>query len=466
MRKNRKPAPHVEFKEEETAPAALAEIVKEVKGFGGDIKSLRESTQRDLEAVRKIAEEAKGNVDPLVKEAVNKGIQSVLTKSTEIENACKAVADRLSNLEAKQNRPRLGAASADEAARTRKQLLSMHRDSLAVKGLLKPETIISDDMDLKDWEGYVKTNGLYLRRGEQRIDGEQMKTMSVGSDPDGGYFVTPATSSTMLSIIFESSPMREIANVETISTDALEYPVDEGEVGFGWVGEQESRPETTTPQVGVQRIPVHEMYAAPRATQKLLEDASVNIEAWLGRKIGEKFGRGEATAFVAGDGIKKPRGFLTYPHGTASVRGTIEQVNSGHATQVTFDGLINLMVALKEFYTSGSTFLMRRATEGAVMLLKDTTNQYLWRPDNQAGKPNLLLGVPVRQAADMEAIGASALAIAYGNFKTAYTIVDRVGISTLRDPFTAKPFVIFYTRKRVGGDVTNFEAIKIQKISA
>jgi HK97 family phage major capsid protein len=257
--------------------------------------------------------------------------------------------------------------------------------------------------------------------------------------------------------------MRQLATVETISSEAIEFPRDDDEASAGWVGEQEDRTETGTPKGGLQRIPVHEMYAMPKATQKLLEDASFDIEAWLGRKIGDKFARTEATAFVKGTGVKQPRGFTTYASGTfaAGGSGKIERVDAGTGGQIDFDDLINLLTALKEYYLPGAEWMMQRGTVGGVMLLKDSQGRYLWQPNLQAGKPSMLLGYPLYQAADMDAIGASKLPIAFGNFKMAYMIVDRLGISTLRDPYTAKPFVQFYSRRRVGGDVVNFEAVKL-----
>jgi HK97 family phage major capsid protein len=287
--------------------------------------------------------------------------------------------------------------------------------------------------------------------------------MSVGSDPDGGYMVTPTIGQIITGVQFETSPIRQLADVQTISTDAYEAPRDDDEAAAGWVGEQEDRTETGTPKVGIQRIPVHELYANPKVTQKLLEDNAWNIESWLGNKIGDKFGRTEATAFVVGNGIKKPRGFLTYASGpyAAGGSGKIEQVAAGTGGTIAWDDLINVMTALKEYYLNGAVWLMQRATVGKAMLLKDGEGRYIWQQNQQVGKPSILLGHEVRQAADMNAVGASALPIAFGNFKIGYTIVDRVGVSTLRDPYTAKPFVQFYTRKRVGGDVTNFEAIKL-----
>lgn len=448
--------------------SVLEDIQREVKGFGDNVKALQDSMKRDLEAVRKLAEEAKGAASsPETKAQLDALKTSVTEKDAKLQEAVEAstkAAGRLDELEKKLNRSRLGAGGEGNGAEV-KAAREFMRVRLAASGDLKVHTDLSDDkIDLDGVKSYGENYGLYLRR-DVGPQGAEAKSMSVGSDPDGGYFVSPVMSPRILSVIIESSPIRQLATVETIGSDAIEYPVDDAEAGAGWVGETESRTETSTPTVGVQRIPVHEMYAEPRATQKLLEDASVNIEEWLGNKIGEKFARLESSAFVTGNGIKKPRGFLTYGNGTA--RGQIEQVISGHATQITADGLIKLLVSLKEPYAAGAAFLMRRATVGDILVLKDSSGRYLWSPTVvEEGKPSVLLGAPVHHAADMPAVAASALAVAYGNFKVGYTIVDRLGISVLRDPLTAKPFVKFYTRKRVGGDVTNFEALKLQVISA
>lgn len=452
----------------------LDDVQKEVKAFGDNVKGLKDSTEKSLKEVRELAEKAgasaaEGTQLKADLKALSEGVaekHAAIEKTVkEIETkALKAAEDRLNEIEKKLNRARLGGGgNADGLENELKAAREFHCTVLASRGELKVATDISDEkINFDEIKSYGSAFPLYLRRGDRDASFDA-KSMSVGSDPDSGYFVTPFMSPRILSIVYESSPIRQIATVETISTDAVEYPVDDGEAGAGWVGEQETRPETGTPQVGVQRIPVHEMYASPKATQKLLEDASVNVEAWLANKIGQKFGRLEATGFVAGNGVKKPRGFTTYPSGTA--RGQIEQIVSGNATDLSFDGLIKLTMALKEEYVGGASFLMRRASVGNVLLMKDGNGQYIWRLDNQAGKPSILLGHEVYQAADMPAVGAGALAVAFGNFKQGYTIVDRLGISTLRDPYTAKPFVVFYTRKRVGGDVTNFEAIKLQVVS-
>lgn len=306
----------------------------------------------------------------------------------------------------------------------------------------------------------------YLRKGvEFDLANLEKKAMSVSSDPDGGYLVSPQVSESIVKTVFETSPMRQLANVETISSDSLEIIEDNDEAGAGWTSETSSVSDTTSPEIGKKVIAVHELYAQPKATQKLIDDASVDIEAWLAGKISEVFSRKENTAFVSGDGVGKPRGILTYTAGTSW--GQIEQISSGSAGNVTADKLIQLFYALKEEYAVHATFLMNRATVQQARLLKESsTDQYLWQPGLAAGAPDTLMGVPVMQAADMPTPATDSLSVAVGDFRRAYTIVDRTGVRVLRDPFTDKPFVKFYSTKRVGGDVVNFEAIKIMKLAS
>lgn len=435
-------------------PAVLAQIAAQVKSMGDNVKTIDENMRRDLETVRKLAE-SKSASDPLVQSQIDALKASIVEQNTEAKK-------QLDEIEKKAGRFAIQGGGADES-KLASDAMFFHKTRLAAHGQMKGGMIIRpEDVSTDEFKAYAEAFEIYARKGEGFVEA---KTMSVGSDPDGGYFVTPARSARMLSIIYESSPLREMATIETIGTDSIEFPIDDDESDAGWVGEAEVRTGNGgTPQVGVQKINVHEIYAKPKATTKLLEDGSIDVGAWLERKIGEKFARVEATSFLTGDGIKKPRGILTYNSG--STRGTLEQVNSGAAAATTFDGLIRVVGSLKEPYHPGAQWLMRRATEMEVMLLKDGNGQYLWRPSLEAGKPSTLLGYTVRHAADMSAMGANALAMAFGNFKAGYTIVDRLGVSVLRDPYSAKPFVEFYARKRVGGDVTNFEAIKIHKIAA
>lgn len=313
---------------------------------------------------------------------------------------------------------------------------------------------------------YRKAFCNYLRKGmDAGLEQLQLKALSVGSDADGGYLVTSTMASHIAKLVQNNSPVRAVARVENISSDSLDIIEDYDEAAAGWTTETATPADSDTPQVNKRNIPVFELYAQPKATQKLIDDAAIDIENWIGEKVAEIFARKENTAFISGNGTSQPKGILTYANGTAA--GQIEQVLSGTAGQVTATGLLNLFYALKDGYVSRAHFMMNRSTVQAVRLLKDSTSgQYLWNPSLLSGKADTLLGVPVAEVADMPVAGAGALAIALGDFYAGYLIVDRIGIRTLRDPYTDKPFVKFYTTKRVGGSVVNFEAIKLLKLAA
>jgi HK97 family phage major capsid protein len=321
-----------------------------------------------------------------------------------------------------------------------------------------------------DMDGYKAAFDTFLRKGEEVMGPDERKALSVGTDPDGGYVVNPDLSGRIVMKVFESSPMRAYASVQVISSDALEGLFDLNEASSGWVGETDSRAETNTPQLGKWRIPAHELYAKPKATQKLLDDASINMEAWLASKVAEKFARDEANAFVVGNGVNKPRGFLTYASGT-TLPGTIEQFPTGASGALASapdggDALINALYGLKQQYRANATWFMNRATLKLVRKAKDSDGAYLWSPGIAAGQPATLLGYPVASFEDMPDPASNSLSIAVGDMREAYQIVDRLGIRTLRDPYSAKPYVEFYTTKRVGGDVVNFEAIKLIKLGS
>ena len=453
----------------------LKDVQREVKKFGDDVSGLKATMEKDIKDVRELAEKAgksagegtqlKSDLDALsrgVEEkhaAIEKKVADIIAKA---EEEAKAVAE----IAKKMNRPGAGGGSEVEAKRIL-EATEFKRTVMSRRGELKSTTILKpEDTNLDEYKAYQDAFKMSLRREVNHLSLDEQKAMLVGSDPDGGYLVPTATSSRIITKVYETSPLDELAYHETISTDAIEIAVDTDEAGAGWVGETDARPETSTPQVGLQRIPVHEIYAKPKATQQLLEDAGVDIEAWLERKVGEKFARMRALAFISGNGIKKPRGILTYPAGADGVRGTIAQIASGAATALTPDGLIKLTFSLKDKYLANANWLMKRGTVGALMLFKYNQGQYMWRPGLQAGQPSVLLGYNVRRADDMPTVGAGALPIAFGDFRAGYTVVDRLGIRTLRDPYSSKPFVEFYTRQRVGGDVVDFEAYALQVISA
>ena len=235
-------------------------------------------------------------------------------------------------------------------------------------------------------------------------------------------------------------------------------------MGAGWTTETGAVSDTTTATIYKESIPTFELYAQPKATQRLIDDSAIDIEAWIAEKVADIFSRTENTAFISGNGTSQPKGILSYAAGTSW--GQIQQISSGTSAAVTVTGLINLYYSLADEYARNSTFLMNRATVQAVRLLKDATSgQYLWQPSLAAGSPDTLMGLPVVQASDMPVPAASSLSIAVGDFKRAYKIVDRLGIRILRDPFTDKPFVKFYTTKRVGGEVVDTNAIKLLKLA-
>ena len=307
----------------------------------------------------------------------------------------------------------------------------------------------------------------YLRKGmDAALEHLQTKSLSVGTDSSGGYLVPNELSDMIVEIVNESSPMRALASVETISSDALDIIDDTTDMDAAWGDETTARSSATnTPTLARTTISTFEMYAQPQATQKLVDDSSIDIEAWIAQKVGDKMARLEATAFISGDGSTQPQGILSYAAGTSF--GQIQQIHSGTSAVVTADSLVQLYYSLKDEYARRATFLMHRTTVQAVRLLKEaTTNQYLWQPGLSAGTPDSLIGVPVALAADMPVAAAGSLSVAIADFKRAYLIVDRIGIRTMRDPFTAKPFVKFYTTKRVGGEVVNTDAIKLLTLAA
>lgn len=306
----------------------------------------------------------------------------------------------------------------------------------------------------------------YIRKGEDAgLAALEQKALSVGSDPEGGYLVTPTMSDYLAKTVLEVSPIRQLARIETISSDALEVIEDRDEAVCGWTSETGAVSETDSPEVGRRHIPLHELYAQPKATQRLIDDSAIDIEQWLAEKVADSFARKENKAFIDGDGVGKPRGILSYDAGTDW--GEIEQVNSGTDGQVTADGIVKLYYSLKESYAARATFLMHRNALQQIRLLKETTTgQYLWQPGIAAGQPDTILGTPVMNAVDMPTPSNDSLSVAVGDFQAAYQVVDRQGVRILRDPFTEKPYVKFYATKRVGGDVVNFEAIKLLKLTS
>lgn len=325
------------------------------------------------------------------------------------------------------------------------------------------------DFKHDDLVAYQKGLNRWMRKGEQMLSNDEVKALSVGSDPNGGYTVHPDMTGRMTQRIFETSPIRAFASVQVIGTDAIEGSFDNDEAGSGWVAERGARTETNTPQLGVWRIPAHELYAMPKATQRLLDDSNVNIEEWHADKVTAKFARDENTAMVTGNGVGKPRGFLTFEdYATPGVfeNGKIEQFDTGAsgafaAAPNSGDVLLDALYGLKDSYRANANWFLNRSTTGAIRKLKDSDGAYIWQPGAAAGQPATIFGHGMASFEDMPSLAANSLSIAIGDMRAAYQIVDRQGVRILRDPLTDKPFILFYTTKRVGGDVVNFEALKV-----
>lgn len=297
-----------------------------------------------------------------------------------------------------------------------------------------------------------------------------IKTLSVDSNPDGGYLVLPERDPNVRNIRdFETSPVRSVANIITTANESYQMVIDDDEsTSGGWVSEQQSRSDTATSQFGEITIPTHEQFAQPKVTQKLLDDASINIESYLSQKTNDIITRTENTAFVVGAGNGRPKGFLDYDawSGTTYERGKVEQVKSTSTAAFVADSIKTLQNSLKGMYQSRAVFMIKRSEWAKIIILKDNQDNYLLDPRSfKIGDTTTLLGKPVIFADDMPAASADSLSMVYGDFNAGYTIVDRMGIRVLRDNLTDKPYIKFYTTKRVGGAVTNYEALKIYKLA-
>ncbi|MFW1676447.1 phage major capsid protein [Pontibacter sp. JAM-7] len=312
----------------------------------------------------------------------------------------------------------------------------------------------------------------FVRKGhDDGLRDLEQKAFATDSDPDGGYVVPQEVDTMIDRIMGDMGAMRRLAQVRSVGSATFKKLVNQGGTSSGWVGERESRPETDTPTLSALEFPAMELYAEPKATQSMLDDAYFDIEGWLGDEVGIEFSEKEGGAFITGDAINKPRGILAYDTvaNASYAWGKLGYIASGaagaFASSNPSDKLISLVHSLKRGYRNGAAFLMNDLTLGEVRKLKDGQGNYIWRPGLEAGQASTLLGYMAETDDFMPDIGANSLSIAFGNFKRGYLITDRRGVQVLRDPYTSKPYINFYTTKRVGGGVQNFEAIKLMKFA-
>jgi HK97 family phage major capsid protein len=295
--------------------------------------------------------------------------------------------------------------------------------------------------------------------------------LSVSSDPDGGFLVPDEVETVVNRVQPLMSTMRSLAEVRTMSTNTYRKPFTVSGATSGWVTEKQPRPETATPQLSELQFEAHEVYAMPSATSNILDDAATNMEEWLGGEIAISFNEREGGAFISGTGAGQPKGFLTYAKVTTATWGSLQFRPSGVAADLSSasvnggDALLDLVYLLKPAYRAAGAWIMNDLTTARVRKFKNTDGDYIWQPGLVAGQPATLLGYPVASDDNMPDVAANAFPIGFGDWRRGYLIADRIGLRILRDPYTAKPYILFYTTKRVGAGVQNFEAIKLLRVS-
>ncbi|MDP3735850.1 MAG: phage major capsid protein [Hyphomonadaceae bacterium] len=367
---------------------------------------------------------------------------------------------------------RRGAADPLVDAKLQKIEASLDRQRTALERLALEQArpAIGEEASKGDTE-HKSAWGAYLRRGDEaglhRID---FKSLNVGTEAQGGYVAPPELDRLIEQRLMASSPMRQIASVRQTSATVFRKPVSLG-AQSAWTAETGSRAETMAPTLDLLEFPAAELYAMPAATQTLLDDAYADIDEWLAEEVEQSFASQESAAFVTGNGSNKPKGFLDYDmiadasHAWEKIGFILSGGAGAFASSDPADKLIDLIYALKSQFRANARFVMNRRTVSAVRKLKDGDDNYLWRP-GMAGESASLLGYPVTEIEDMPDIAAGSFSIAFGDFRRGYLIVDRQGARVLRDPYSVKPYVMFYTTKRVGGGVQNFDAIKVMKFAA
>ena len=313
----------------------------------------------------------------------------------------------------------------------------------------------------------------YMRAGDATaVAALEAKALNAGGDPEGGYLAPEETERVIQSAVRDISPIRQIASVREIGANTFRKPVSATAAAAGWVGETGARAETNAPTLAAIDFPTKELYAMPAASQALLDDAVVDIEQWLADEVQAEFAAQESAAFVNGSEANEPKGFLSYTISPEATRASdalgyiASGIDGGFPADDPSDLLLDLIYAPKQTYRANGRFVLNRSVLAHLRKFKDADGNYLWQPSTQPGEPARLLGYPVTESEDMPGLEADEHAIAFGDFRRGYLIVDRVGVRVLRDPYSAKPYVLFYTTKRVGGGVQDFDAIKFLKLSA
>lgn len=333
---------------------------------------------------------------------------------------------------------------------------SMESMQKSLDAAVKPANVVGD-IPGSDPE-YISAFKAHMRKGDINA------AMSIGSDPDGGYLAPVEWDRSITEELREESPIRANSEVMTISGQGFKRLYMTGAPGSGWVGETAARPQTTTPQLSELNFGVGEIYANPAITQQALDDAAIDLEAWLGGAVRDEFSKQENIAFLSGDGVNKPHGLLTYLTGGANqARHPFGAIETGDAPVGGVDGdtLIDFLYGFKSNQlTPNSKWFMNRATQGAIRTLKDANGNYIWQAGLQPGQPSSLLSYPIVDIPGMAVPGAGNTVALFGDMRRTYLVIDRIGVRVMRDPYTNKPYVHFYTTKRVGGGVQDPQYMK------
>lgn len=406
--------------------------------------------------------EAKGASDPLTEQKVDR----INAEITRLQTDYKAA---MVDLETRLNRERLANGANDNGrARNVAALNQLLGAAARAQGRERPAEI-----DAAGYEAYRV--GVYdvLRTGGRNNSVDVRNMIQIGSDPDGGYLCPPEVDQAIDRVLQQLGALRQAATVRPIGGASYKKYMTTSGAGFGgWGNERTTPSETATQQLAELLFTPHNMWAEPRTTSDVLEDAFLDIEQWLADEVGITFYEQESSAFITGDGVTKPRGLLSYPivANASYAWGKVGYTASGGASDFAAsnpsDNLIDLVHSLRRQYRGNASWIMNDLTLSKIRKFKDGFNNYLWVPGLQNGMVGTLLGYPVLTDDFMPDVAANAYPVAFGDFKRAYLIVDRRGTTVLRDPFTAKPQIKFYTTRRVGGGVQNFEAFKVMKIAA
>jgi HK97 family phage major capsid protein len=396
----------------------------------------------ELKDVQQVAEELGGRFEEF-KSKNDKRLEAIESEKAALAGTVESLNEKLTDLDT-----------------YKKQL----EDELA--GLKRPGATGGDKLKGEHKTAFSK----FLRKGhEDGLRDLEQKALSVGVDADGGFAVPEELDRTILEVERDISPMRQVCRQISVSTTDYKQLVNLGGAASGWVGETDARTATGTPTLAQIVAHMGEIYANPQATQTSLDDMFFDAEAWLTAEVSREFAEKEAAAFMTGDGTNKPKGILAYTLATTNdatrAFGQLQKLHSGTAGDFDADDLINLIYSLKAGYRQGARFMMPQLTVAKIRTLKDGNNNYIWQPGLQVGQPSTLLGFGIAENEDVPAVAADANAVLFGDFNRGYTIVDRVGVRVLRDPYTNKPNVGFYTTKRVGGMLTDSNAIKVLTLS-